>query len=376
MNTADMNPAGDGLPSTSPGRILIVDDDALAHETIRGQLSLEGYDVLRADDGREAVKMLEADQPDLIISDVMMPNLNGFELCTHIKTTPSLLHLPVVLVTALYSKEDLLRGFDAGADDFISKPVRGTELRARVRSLIRIKRQYDELQSMISLREELSNMIVHDLKTPLTSIIFTLDHLKRTEELSADGDEFTTRMIYEAQRLDGMIDDLLMTAKSRSGKLQAEFAECRPAEILQKSLEAHQLPADSQENSIEADIAIPDNFTLLADANLLRRTFDNLLRNAVKHTLRDGVIRVSAKTLGENEYKHRLEIEIRDNGLGIPAEFRNGDIKPRDIVAANRRGVAQIELGLAFCKLAVEAHRGTFNISENPDGGSIFRVRI
>src|SRR5262249_29049268 len=143
-------------------RVLIVDDDPLARDTLEAQLYLEGYELLFATNGIDALQRMKELTPDVILLDVMMPQMSGFEVCQYLKQRSEFRHIPIILVTALDGPDELVRGLGAGADEFITKPVNSQELRARVRSMLRIKAQYDDLERTLQLRELLSNMIVHD----------------------------------------------------------------------------------------------------------------------------------------------------------------------------------------------------------------------
>lgn len=130
---------------TAPS-ILIVDDNPTGQQIIRGMLFEQNYELNFASNGQEALQQVDHLKPDLLLLDVMMPGLDGFEVCQQLKANEEWQHIPVILVTALNSKEDLVHGLNVGADDFISKPVNGLELRARIRSMLRIKKQYDKLK--------------------------------------------------------------------------------------------------------------------------------------------------------------------------------------------------------------------------------------
>src|SRR3989338_1021074 len=127
-----------------PARILIVDDAPSSVRLLAAKLSKEYYDALTAANGDEALKAVERDDPDLVLLDVMMPGMDGFDVCRRIKSNPRTTHIPVVMVTALGGREDRIRGLDAGADDFLTKPVSDVTLFARIRSLIRLKRTLEQ----------------------------------------------------------------------------------------------------------------------------------------------------------------------------------------------------------------------------------------
>jgi putative two-component system response regulator len=138
-------------PVRPAGKVLVVDDIAANVELLKSLLAREGYTVVTASDGQQALEMVERERPDLVLMDVLMPKLSGFEVCERIKHHETTRLTPVVLITALYEREDKIQGINAGADDFLTKPVNAHELKARVRSLVRLKRYTDDLDSAESV---------------------------------------------------------------------------------------------------------------------------------------------------------------------------------------------------------------------------------
>ncbi|BDI18138.1 hypothetical protein ANSO36C_39400 [Nostoc cf. commune SO-36] len=204
--------------------ILVIDDQPDNFDVVETLLDGENYQLYYASSGQQALSRLHSFQPDLILLDVMMPDLNGMEVCQQIK--PSTMQaVPIIMVTALTDKEDLARCLATGADDFISKPVNGMELRARVRSILRIKQHYDSMQVLLKLREDMVNMIVHDLRNPLTSIVLGAQIL-RFPDLSPEQQQGKVEQILIAgQQLQSLIDSLLMMAKLESGKMVLNYTE-------------------------------------------------------------------------------------------------------------------------------------------------------
>ena len=174
-------------------KILIIDDDADVCDTYDAFLLDDAYDLHFAHNGGEGLVRAMEISPDLILPDVMMPDMDGFEVCNYLKSDPKLKHIPVILITALESRQALMLGFEAGADEFLPKPVRGGEL--RVRSMLRIKKLYDQLIEPLCLREELVNMIVHDIKNPLSVIMGLSQVLKMQITVPGHSDYYPTAMI-------------------------------------------------------------------------------------------------------------------------------------------------------------------------------------
>ena len=178
-------------------KILIVDDEEKNIKLIKGILAAERYQVYEALNGEEALKQVADNHPDLILLDIMMPGMDGFEVCKRLKQDESTRMIPIVMVTALNEKEHSIRAMKVGADDFLTKPVDHTELQVRVKSLLRIKSYHDsllasnqeisekneKLQALEKTKEELTHMIIHELRTTLIVISANLELLQLNREI-------------------------------------------------------------------------------------------------------------------------------------------------------------------------------------------------
>ena len=171
-------------------------------------LSQEPYEILFADSGQTTLDKVEAESPDLLLLDVMMPDMTGYEVCQRLKADNRWRHIPIILVTALDRKEDVVSGLDAGADEFLTKPVHGAELRARVRTMLRIKNQYDELQEALELREEMADMIVHDMRSPISALMLYTDILERRKGSPLHHERLTGKIRLQVHRLNSYLGDL------------------------------------------------------------------------------------------------------------------------------------------------------------------------
>lgn len=359
--------------------ILIVDDEPSARQTIEMLLFKEGYDLSFAENGVEAVEKLKLNAPDVLLLDVMMPGKNGFEVCEELKTDPQWRHIPIILVTALDSKKDLARGLDAGADDFLHKPFNGLELRARVRSMLRIKQRHDDLQASLRLRDDLSNMIVHDIRSPLSSMIVYTDLLDR-EVATESGREYLSVINSELGRLNTFLTDMLMMAKMEHGRLKLAPARQDMNQLLEEAVRHYQPIAQLKRLTLTMQTPAETHF-MTVDTNLWRRLLDNLLSNAVKFspTGRDVSIILSyphRDTQDDDLVLPEMRIQVLDQGPGIPPEFHETIFDKFEIVATGRRDVAQVGLGLAFCKMVTDAHNGRIFVDSNTPTGSIFTVEL
>ncbi len=361
--------------------LLVVDDDPVNVELLCELLQAMEYRVEGALDGESALRKAREGRPDLILLDIMMPGMNGFEVCRQLRAMPETAKIPVVFVTALSDTDDKLRAIEVGGDDFLTKPFHRPVLLARIRSLLRLKvagdeleQSYRRLKEMEQLRDDLMKMIVHDLKSPLAAVLGTL-------EMVTDGDlgeipEDAHRLLSDAQQrgtdMLQLMDDLLELAQLEDSHVQLQLAPLRSDDLLRAVSEEWTVRTE-QEGATLALAAVP-TIPLLADEHLLRRVFANLIGNAVKHG-GDGVrISLAARLAPGGETMH---FTVADDGHPIPPAYHElifskyGSVPSRPSPAARPSG-----LGLTFCKLAVEAHGGRIWVRNGPAGGNVFEFCI
>lgn len=357
--------------------VLVVDDEPSGFDVIEAHLYREGYELFYAPSGMEGLDCLDAIEPDVILLDVMMPQMDGIEVCRKIKSDSSWKHIPIIIVTALNSKEDLARSLDAGADDFLTKPVSGIELRARVRSMLRIKQQYDALEATLHLREDLSNMIVHDLRNPLTTIMLSSSLLLLQNDFEGKNREKLQLMADAARDLNSMINDLLMLTKMESGKMVLKRV---PTDLNRLAAQVvSQFEAIAAAKNIHLVTQLPvQSQSVLIDSNLFHRVLDNLLSNAIKFSPSKSTVILQVDYPDQpilDFSPSGATIRVIDSGLGIREDQRQRIFNKYE-VGNVMSGVAQLGLGLTFCKMVVEAHRGTIAVEDNKPHGSIFTVAL
>ncbi|MCX7681493.1 MAG: response regulator [Anaerolineae bacterium] len=353
--------------------VLIVDDDAGARHTLEALLFPEGYELAFAADGAEALAFLESRLPDVLLLDVMMPGMDGLEVCRRIKGREEWRHIPIILVTALDTREDLVRGLDAGADEFISKPVNGYELRARVRAMLRIKQQFDALTRVMRLREDLSHMIVHDIRNPLTIVLMNVFAARRSEAARPIMERLDA-IEHEARRLDSFLNDLLMVAKMEEGRLILNPAPANVNEMLEAVREAYTPVAQSRNIRLVTEIP-PGSVRLVPlDVSIFRRVLDNLLSNALKFSPPNSTVTI--RLTYPSPPPPMVRIQVMDEGPGVREEDRERIFNKFEIVQLKKRDVPEVGLGLAFCRLAVKAHGGRIFVEDNQPCGAVFTVEI
>jgi two-component system, sensor histidine kinase and response regulator len=351
-------------------KIMIVDDELSMRTYVQMMLEPQGYELLLLESGLELIDELSKPNiPDLIILDVIMPMMNGFEACRKIKANPRWQHIPVILVTVLETKEAILKGMEAGADDFIQKPINFNELQARVRSMLRIKSQYDELQKILHLREELSNMVVHDMSSPITLIQL---HTALLEQQLTDSKqrEHLEMIQVAAERLDSFTNDMLMMAKFEHSKLRINPSEVDMKEMV-LSFEKH-FSIMAKSKGIELKLELPEQpLKLFVDQHLFSRVIANLLTNALQYSPAQSKVILRLQYLN----KH-LKLQVIDEGVGIPEADQERIFNKFEVVELKKKGIKQIGLGLTFCKMVVDAHAGRIYVQANQPHGSIFTVEI
>jgi signal transduction histidine kinase len=357
---------------SSPARIIIVDDVASARQMLGSLLYREGYALQYIKSGVELLEKLDELNPDVILLDVMMPGMDGFEVCRRIRARAEWQHLPIILVTALDSQEDIVAGLGAGADDFVHKPVAGLELRARVRSMLRIKKQFDALQAALKLREDLVHMIVHDMRTPLTAIIGFTELLRGgfiTSEDTAD----INKLHRQALRLNAFVNDILVQAKTEHNQLVLNLSEVDIHRLINTVAEDHSLIAQTRKIGLQVELPVETRLVSI-DAGLFQRVVDNLLTNAIKFSPPHSIVTLRVEYPAQSSCQ--LRVSVWDQGPGVAHDDRQRIFYKYEIAGMKNMGDIPIGLGLSFARLVVEAHGGQIWVEENQPTGSIFVIEL
>lgn len=366
---------------TSAKRVLIVDDEASNRDALRAQLEADDLDVVQAANGREVMQRMPELVPDVILLDVMMPEVDGYEVCRQLKQSASYRHIPVILLTSLDSLSDRVRGLEAGADEFLTKPVTRVELQARVRTMLRIKTQYDELERLLELRQALSYMIVHDLRNPLAAVMLYLQLLKRKGGVAPDQQRFLELAISESQKMSNFLDDMLMLAKMERGKLALARSPIFMDRIISQVCDKFEPLAEAQ--NVTLTVRSQDQpYPLTADVALFQRVVENLVANALKFAPAQSQVTVivdyprkgaAADGLTGNA---QVRVSVMDQGRGIPPDDMVRMFDQYEAVHMKEHGKSELGLELAFCRMIAEAHGGRIFAGNNPDRGAIITVEV
>ena len=357
--------------------ILVVDDTLPNLELLSEMLKARGYKVRPVPSGDLALQAAQSNPPDLILLDIHMPDMNGYEVCERLKADERLQDIPVLFISGLSEITDKVEAFRVGGADYITKPFQFEEVEARVATHLELRRQrrqllenYEQLQKLEVLRDDLTHMIVHDLRTPLTNIIGNLQTLQDADYDRELTQEFVPVALEAGQTLLGMVNDLLDISKMEAGQMALEITEFPVAVVVEAALGSVRCLAAQKNLEVSADVTPPD-LRLHADEDKIRRALTNILGNAVKFT-REGAVRVHAR--GENG---GVLISVADTGEGIPQADRERVFEKFSQVEL-RSGGRQMStgLGLAFVRLAIEAHGGTAWVESEIGKGSTFCISL
>jgi two-component system, sensor histidine kinase and response regulator len=356
--------------------ILIVDDEPYQRMLIRETLSIEpSFTFTEATDGVDALEKIQRICPDVIILDVMMPKMDGFQVCATLKADPQYRTVPIILVTALGQLQDKVKGLDSGADDFVNKPFEESELQARVRSALRIKSMQDELQELMKLRDDLVRMIMHDMGNLVAVVNSALALHQRMPPESEQAAQFV-RDAYEANiSLVDMISDALDVSSTEHRDMPIRRETVDLVALTKTLLDFFRGAA--MESSVDIHLDVEPDFEPVAsvDGNLIRRVIGNLITNALKHAPNSSHIYIN---LGSNGSPEKVIIAVKDEGPGIPPEdlpIIFNKYKMAQSYADRRERVGR-GLGLTFSKLAVEAHHGAINVDSVLGEGTTFTVEL
>ncbi len=360
-----------------PPLILAVDDQPENLWILEADLQEAGYRVQLAESGRIALEKIAAGPPDLLLLDISMPGMDGLTICRMLRQDRATRELPVIMVTGRDNTEDVVAGLDAGANDYITKPIEVEILMARIRTQLRLKELQDELHRTIGELEQLQQlradfvaMVTHDLKTPLTSIMGGSSMLLEEALGACPSPEFRSELarIYEnGHKLTRLINDFLTFSRIEAGKLEILL---EPVDLNLAILQAMMtLKRQAEIRRIAVNYESREGLPLVrGDASQIDRAICNVLSNAIKFSPEGERVQVRLK-----EKEDRLSVEIEDRGPGISREMLPR-LFERYFRARAPRTVEGTGLGLSIVKAVMEAHGGTVEVRTAPGEGSCFTL--
>lgn len=375
------------LGQNSKTTVLVAEDNSELANYIHYLLK-DFCQVKLAANGKEALRILEEEeqQPDLILSDVMMPEMDGLKLCQEVKSNEAWSSIPVIFLTALTHRDALLKGWQAGADDYLFKPFHPTELTTRVRSALKIKKDLNKMHQKLrnsrdealqadTFKSQFVSMLSHEIRTPLNAVIGMSELLSQTK-LSAEQENLLKTVQYSASMLMDLLNNVLDFTKLEAGKLEQETIEFMTKDLVNESLELLSPAARRKNLSLKAEIDQEVPLTVEADLSRLRQVLVNLLSNAVKFT-ESGEVALKLKLEAKDKRRAILRFSVIDTGCGIAAEKLEDVFKPFfQADASIARNFGGTGLGLAICRSLVESMGGSIELTSKVGRGSCFSFSI
>jgi signal transduction histidine kinase len=361
--------------------LLVVDDAPANLQLLCGILKDRGYRVRPVPSGRLALQAAKAQPPDLVLLDVNMPEMSGYQVCRLMKADEALRSIPVIFISALTEVFDKLEAFQVGGVDYITKPFNLDEVRVRIETHLALRRLQgrleaqnrelatanERLRALEEARRVLSQAIVHDLKSPLAALIGSAQYLLQRSEVEGEVREVLDDMLASANGVHRIVLNLLDVTRMEEAELVPRRQEVRVGAMLDRaSTTAHLY------TRMTGHVLVVEGDTdglVFVDPDLVVRVIENLLDNSLKYAPRGSTIRLVARVEGRG-----LALRIEDKGPGVPAAQRERIFerytrldRDTEVHARTSRG-----LGLAFCRIAVEAHGGKIWIEDNQPAGAAF----
>ena len=359
--------------------ILVVDDEESNIIVFNRPLSKAGYTVIGVSSGAAALAAVEQNDIDVILMDWMMPGMNGVEAAAAIKATAKGRLIPVIMVTAKAEQGDIKAGLDAGADDYITKPVEMEEALARIRSALRqralekgLHGANEKLLKLMALKDDFLNIASHDIRSPLTSILGFADELQREDAgpLNETQKRYLNIIVRAGKRQLKLVNDLLDLARIETGKDEPHKTPVVMDTLLAETHEA--MIYTAKEKDIELTYAKGCPERLMADEGKILRVLSNLISNAIKFTPKGGAVAVSCRAAdGE------CVVTVADNGVGIPPEempklfgkFAKLSSRPTE-------GEHGSGLGLSIARHIIEMHGGRIWAESEREKGTAFHFTL
>jgi len=363
-------------------KILLVDDERMNLRILRMILEPEGYVLAEAGSAEAALTLYEAFAPDLVLFDVLLPGMNGFDACRELHRLYRDQAAPVMFITAKHESDSIVEGFNAGGVDYVLKPFRQKEVVARIHTHLQVRLLFAHQQTLVAqlsranaAKTRFLGMAAHDLRNPLASIRGLADFLLdgTVGALTPDQAELAVLIQHASQVMVTLVNDLLDLATIDSGEFRLEPALVQLSDLVTKSVTLTAMASKRKQTRIEFS-KVGDAPVIWVDAAKTSQVIDNLLSNAVKYSPPGSTIRV---TLELDAGSQRQIIRVCDQGPGIP--FQERDRLFTDFGRLSNRptgGEQTVGLGLAICRKIVEAHQGSIEAENKPEGGCEFRVLL
>lgn len=360
-------------------KILVVDDVVSNVLLLKILLTNEGFQIITANNGEECIETAKTEKPDLILLDVMMPGISGFDTAVILKKEAETQEIPIIFLTALNNPSELVHGFQVGANDFLTKPFNKEELVMRVMHQVQlvaakriIVRQNEELKRTISNRDKMYSVIAHDLRSPMASIRMVLNLVVSAispDVIGPEMFELLDKANKESEETHDLLDNLLKWTKSQTGRINVVYQDFDINEVIPGVVEIFSMIAFTKKITLEYKPNC-DKLVVRADNDMLKTVVRNFLSNAVKFSPENSTIEIITGTEGEF-----AKISIRDHGVGIAPE-RLGELFHKGETTYGTSGEEGSGLGLQLCADFARKNGGDVAVESVLGEGSTFSVLV
>ena len=360
-------------------KILIVDDVVSNVLLLKILLTNEKFQICTASNGRECIEKTKSEHPDLILLDVMMSDLNGFDTAVILKNDPETAGVPIIFLTALNTPSDLVQGFKVGASDFLTKPFNKEELIVRVMqqiSLVAARRiimeQNEELRHTISNRDKMYSVIAHDLRSPMASIRMVLNLFVSTVSPDMIGQELydlIDKANRESEETHSLLDNLLKWTKSQTGRLNVVYQDFEINDVVLGVVDIFVIIAETKHIRLNCNLGT-ENLKVHADTDMLNTVIRNFLSNAIKFSNENSTIDITVARSGDF-----ARISVRDHGVGI-SEDRIASLFSSGKTTYGTKNEEGSGLGLQLCKDFAVKNGGDVEVESVHGEGSTFSVLV
>ena len=375
----ELNETFESQINRSDYKILIVDDVVSNVLLLKILLTNEKFQVCTASNGKQCIEVAQNEHPDLILLDVMMPDLNGFDTAVILKKDPSTQEIPIIFLTALNNPNDLVKGFQVGANDFLTKPFNKEELVMRVMHQIQlvaakriIVRQNEELKRTISNRDKMYSVIAHDLRSPMASIRMVLNLAVNVVSPETVGEEIfglLDKANRESEETHDLLDNLLKWTKSQTGRLNVVYQDIDLDDIVPGVVDIFKMIAEMKKIDLKY-LPAEEKLTVRADNDMIKTIIRNFLSNAVKFTPAGKGIEVFYTREGDF-----ARVSVRDHGVGVEPE-RVETIFHKGETTYGTGGEEGSGLGLQLCQDFARKNGGEAQVESTLGEGSTFSFTI
>ncbi len=370
----------DPIINPSDYTILIVDDNQTNIILLQAILKRAKYNTVSATNGTDALRIMQEMHPDLVLLDIMMPEMDGYEVARRKDEIEDIQSIPFLFVTALSDTNSMVKGFKAGCSDFITKPFNTEEILIRIHHQIInvenrriINSKNEELKSLIRNRDKLYAVVAHDLRSPLGTIKSVLDILDENLNSEIIGFELYDLLhatTESADELFGLLENLLFWTRTQMGKLIFQPKEIKITDAVTDAIKA----TSSMSNIHRIDISYSDNTgnaTVLADKNMITTVIRNILVNAIKFSDEDSSIEIETKIVD-----NQLSCSITDHGCGMDDEVKQALQQQISITTTGKHQEEGTGLGLTLCREFIRAHNGNLSFDSEMNVGTTFTFTI